>query len=108
MSLINRPPRPRMTGPIALYALGDVFGLSCFAIGASWFVSSKGALFANFPTSIAEAVACAAGGIVVMVWSAGHIMREIQKQGPELKMRYERYVRENYPEKAKSLANRTE
>ena len=103
MSLINRPPRPRMTGPIALYALGDVFGLTCFAMGASWFFAGKGTLFTNFPTSIAEAVVCAVGGIVVMIWSAGHIMSEIQKQGADLQVRYERYVRENYPEKAKNF-----
>lgn len=103
MSLLNRPPRPRMTGRIALYALGDVFGLSCFAMGVSWFAAGKGALFASFPTSMAEAAASAIGGIAVMIWSAGHIMREIQKQGPDLQMRYERYVRENYPEKAKKF-----
>ena len=103
MSLMNRPPRPRMTGLIALYALGDVFGLSCFAMGVSWFAIGKGAFFVSFPTSIAEAAVCAIGGIVVVIWSAGHIMREIQKQGPDLQRRYERYVRENYPEKAKNF-----
>lgn len=100
MSIINRPPRPRMTGPIALYALIDVFGLFCFAIGASWFVSGKGTLIAGFPTSPADAVACAVGGIVVLIWSAGKIMLEIHKQAPEMQERYDRYVRENYPEKA--------
>lgn len=107
MSLLNRPPRPRMTGPIALYALGDVFGLSCFAIGASWFVSGKGTIFQNFPTSVAEALVCAVGGIVVMIWSAGHILGEIHKQAPELQARYDQYVRENYPERAKSLSEKS-
>jgi len=94
-----------MTGRIALYALGDVFGLCCFAMGISWFFVGKGALFASFPNSLAEAVVCAVGGIVVVVWSAGHIMQEIQKQGPDLQERYARYVRENYPEKAKKFDN---
>ena len=56
-----RPPRPELTGRIMLYALVDVFGLSCVAIGASWFASGKGAIVADFPTTTAEAVACLAG-----------------------------------------------
>ena len=65
----NRPPRPNLTGPIFLYALADVFGLACVGIGASWFVAGKGAIIANFPTSVAEAVACTAGGAAVMLWA---------------------------------------
>ena len=61
----HRPPRPRLTGMIALYALGDVFGLSCVAIGASYFIADKGAIFSGFPASTAEAVACTAGGVVL-------------------------------------------
>ena len=38
-----RPPRPRLTGPIFAYGLADVFGLSCVALGASWFAAGKGA-----------------------------------------------------------------
>lgn len=85
----NRPPRPSLTGPIFLYALADVFGLSCVAIGASWFAAGRGAILAGFPNSAVEAVACTAGGLVVMLWSIGRILREIARQAPALQARNE-------------------
>ena len=96
----HRPPRPRLTGMIALYALGDVFGLSCVAIGASYFIADKGAIFSGFPASTAEAVACTAGGVVVMFWSVARILREIAKQAPELQARYDAYIAAQHPDKA--------
>ena len=90
--LSQRPPRPRLTLRISAFALADVFGLSCVGIGASWFAQGKGAIFANFPTSTAEAVACAAGGMVVMFWAAARILGEIAKQGPELQAKYDSYL----------------
>lgn len=62
----------------------DVFGLSCVGIGGSWFAAGKGAILSNFPNSAGEAVACTAGGITVMIWAVGRILREIAKQAPEL------------------------
>ncbi|MGE5769062.1 MAG: hypothetical protein ACM32G_02065 [Betaproteobacteria bacterium] len=100
MFTTNPPPRPKLTGPIMLYALADVFGLSCVAIGGSWFAAGKGALLANFPTSTAEAVACTAGGLVVMFWSVARILREIAKQAPEMQARYDAYIRTHHPDKA--------
>lgn len=97
MLTLNRPPRPRLTARILAYALADVFGLACLSIGASWFVAGKGAIVAGFPSSLAEAVACTAGGVVVMLWAVARILREIGKQGPELQARYRRYVADNYP-----------
>lgn len=99
MLTLNRPPRPRLTVRILAYALADVFGLFCVSIGASWFVAGKGAIIAGFPSNLAEAVACTAGGVVVMLWAMARILREIARQGPELQARYQRYVAENYPEK---------
>lgn len=95
----HRPPRPRLTGTIALYALGDVFGLSCVAIGASYFIADKGAIFSGFPASTAEAVACTAGGIVVMFWSVARILREIAKQAPEMQAKFENYLQHQHPDK---------
>lgn len=43
----TRPPRPRLTGRIFAYGMADVFGLSCVAIGASWFAAGKGAILAK-------------------------------------------------------------
>lgn len=99
MLTLKRPPRPRLTARIFLFAIVDVVGLACFAIGASWFAAGKGAILSSFPTSMAEAVACAAGGIVVMFWAAARILREIAKQGPELQARYAQYIAENHPDK---------
>jgi len=96
-----RPPRPRLTGPIFLYAMADVFGLSCVGVGASWFPAQKGAIFTNFPTSTAEAVACTAGGVVVMIWAVTRILREIHKQGPEMQARYDQYIAIHHPDKVR-------
>ncbi|MBK7415014.1 MAG: hypothetical protein IPJ38_07720 [Dechloromonas sp.] len=96
---MNRPPRPELTGRIALYGLVDVFGLSCVGIGASWFAAGKGAILANFPTSTAEAVACTLGGAAVMIWSVARILREIAKQSPQMQAKYEAYIRANHPDK---------
>lgn len=97
-----RPPRPRLTAAIFAYAIADVFGLACVAIGASWFAAGKGAVLANFPTSVAEAVACTAGGVAVMFWAAARILREIASQGPEMQAGYDAYISANHPDKARS------
>lgn len=94
-----RPPRPSLTGPIFLFAMVDVFGLSCVGIGASWFAAGKGAILSNFPTSTAEAVACTAGGAVVMVWAVGRILREIAKQAPQMQAKYDAYIAAHHPDK---------
>ena len=99
MISMNRPPRPELTGRIALYGLADVFGLSCVGIGASWFAAGKGAILANFPTSTAEAVVCSLGGAAVMIWSVSRILREIAKQAPQMQKKYERYIAINHPDK---------
>ena len=101
----TRPPRPRLTGPIFAYALADVFGLSCVGIGASWFAAGKGAILTNFPTSTAEAVACTAGGVAVMIWAVTRILREIAKQGPEMQAKYQRYLAAHHPGKARPPAD---
>ena len=95
----TRPPRPRLTGRIFAYGMLDVFGLACVAIGASWFAAGKGAILTNFPTSTAEAVACTAGGVVVMIWSVSRILREIAKQAPEMQAKYDAYLAVHHPDK---------
>ncbi len=96
-----RPPRPQLTGRIFAYALADVFGLTCVALGASWFATGKGAIFPGFPTSTAEAVACTAGGIVVMIWAVSRILREIARQSPEMKVKYDAYIAAHHPDKVR-------
>jgi hypothetical protein len=99
----NRPPRPTLTGQIFLYALADMFGLACVAIGASWFAAGKGAIMSNFPTSTVEAVACTAGGIAVMLWAVARILRELAKQSPEMQARFEAYVGTQHPDKVRKF-----
>lgn len=101
LNATTRPPRPRLTARIAAYALVDVFGLSCVGIGASWFAAGKGAILANFPNSLVEAVACTAGGAAVMIWAVARILREIAKQAPELQARYEAYIAAQHPDKVR-------
>ncbi|MFZ2268382.1 MAG: hypothetical protein WAV95_12485 [Azonexus sp.] len=100
MNNSTRPPRPNLTGPIFGFALLDVFGLSCVGIGASWFAAGKGAILSNFPNSAGEAVVCTVGGIVVMIWAVGRILREIAKQAPEMQARYDQYIAARHPDKA--------
>lgn len=99
----NRPPRPSLTGPIFLYALVDMFGLACVAIGASWFAAGKGAILANFPTSTVEAVVCTAGGVAVMLWAVARILRELAKQAPVMQAKYEAYVGAQHPDKVRKV-----
>ena len=73
----HRPLRPRLSGPIFRYAMADLFGLACVGIGASWFAVGKGAILADFPGSAGEAAACTTGGVVVMLWAAARILREL-------------------------------
>lgn len=98
---MTRPPRPKLTGRIFAYALVDVFGLFCVGIGASWFAAGKGAILTNFPSSAAEAVACTVGGIVVMLWAVSRILREIARQSPEMKVKYDAYIAAHHPDKVR-------
>jgi len=99
----NRPPRPTLTGPIFLYALVDMFGLACVGIGASWFAAGKGAILANFPASLVEAVACTAGGVAVMLWAVARILRELAKQSPEMRAKFDAYVGTQNPDKIRKF-----
>ena len=103
-----RPPRPRLTGPIFAYGLADVFGLSCVALGASWFAAGKGAILANFPGLTAEAVACVAGGVVVMIWAVSRILREIARQAPEMQAKYDAYIATHHPDKVRRVTDDAE
>lgn len=103
-----RPPRRRLTGRIFAYALADVFGLSCVALGASWFAAGKGAIIPGFPASTVEAVACTAGGVAVMIWAVSRILREISHQAPEMQAKYDAYIAAHHPDKIKRKTDETE
>ena len=98
LSSRNRPPRPQLTARIFMFALIDMAGLACVAMGGSWFVAGRGALLPDFPTSTLEAVVTLAGGLAVMFWAVAHILRELAKQAPEMHARYDAYIRTHHPE----------
>jgi len=89
-----RPPRPRLTGRIFVFALADVFGLTCIALGGLWLATGQNVLITSFPKNVAEAVAAIAGGLAVMIWAVAHVLKEIAKQGPELQARYDAMLKE--------------
>lgn len=96
--LTNRnAPRPKLTGKIFLYGLVDIFGLTCVAIGGTWFLEHKPVLLHDFPTSTAEALSCAAGGFAVMIWAVGHIFQEMGKQAPAIEAAFDRQLAERHP-----------
>lgn len=69
---------PNRQARIAAYALAGLYGLACLVIGASWFFVGKGTLVAGFPSTLAEAVACAGGGTAVIAWAVARLRRELQ------------------------------
>ena len=97
MQNFAKAPRPRLTARIFAYALVDIFGLTCVALGATWFATGKGAILPNFPASMAEAVAAIVGGAAVMIWAVARVLRELAKQAPELQSKYEAYMAEHHP-----------
>ncbi|WP_374327023.1 hypothetical protein [Azonexus sp.] len=78
---MNPAPRPR---PIRLvgYLLVDLFGFLCLALAVAWFAGGKGVILDSFPGSTAEAVASAGGGLVLIVWAIGRVLRELGRQAP--------------------------
>lgn len=69
--------RPQLTLKILLYGILDVVGMVFFATGALWLARGQFLFIAGFPGSTVEAIAATAGGLVVMLWSAAQILREL-------------------------------
>lgn len=70
--------RSRLLG----YLLADLFGFLCLALGVAWFAGGTGVILDSFPRSTAEALASAGGGLLVMVWAIGRILRELGRLAP--------------------------
>ena len=69
--------RPRLTLKILLFALFDVTGMVLLSSGALWLARGQALFLAGFPSSTAEAIALTVAGLVLMVWAAGRILREL-------------------------------
>lgn len=68
--------RPQLTLKILLYALCDVAGMILLSSGALWLTRGQALFVAGFPSSSAEAIALTVGGLALMLWAAGRILRE--------------------------------
>ena len=69
--------RPRLTLKILLYAVFDVAGMVLFATGVLWLAQGQSLFVSGFPTSRAEAIMATIAGLVLMLWAASRILREL-------------------------------
>ena len=69
--------RPQLTFKILFYAVFDVVGMVSFATGAMWLVRQQALFVKGFPTTTLEAVAATLGGLLLMIWAAAQIIREM-------------------------------
>ncbi|MBK7354644.1 hypothetical protein [Propionivibrio sp.] len=69
--------RPQLTLSIMLFAVLDVVGMVCFATGVMWLVRRQSLFIPNFPTHWAEAIGILVAGLLLMLWAAGRILREM-------------------------------
>ena len=72
--------RPRLTPAILAFAVVDVAGMVLFATGAMWFAHGTPLFIPNYPNDPFEAGVALAGGLLLMVWAAARILRELLKQ----------------------------
>lgn len=82
MSALKKPkrPRPHLTLALVLFGLIDAAGMVVLAIGGFYFSAGPGAVFKEFPSSKAEAIATIILGAGIMLWAAARILREVIKQ----------------------------
>ena len=72
--------RAQLTLRILFYAAFDVVGMIVFATGALWLAQGQMLFFKDFPSSLAEAVVAVSSGLLLMIWAASRILREITKR----------------------------
>ena len=75
--------RPRLTLKMLRYVICDVAGMILLSSGALWLTRGQALFVAGFPSSSAEAIALTVIGLVLMVWAAGRILRELQGQSAD-------------------------
>ncbi len=76
---MQTPPsiRPRLTLAILAFAVVDIVGMVLFATGAMWFAHGQPLFIPDFPAGPIEAGAAIAGGLLLMIWAAARILREL-------------------------------
>ena len=74
---MQRPPRPQLSLKMLFFVALDVAGIVLFASGLTWLVREQPLFFRSFPTSTASAVGATIGGLLLMLWAAGQILRQV-------------------------------
>ncbi|MBL8416222.1 MAG: hypothetical protein JNM42_17475 [Propionivibrio sp.] len=77
---MTRAQRPQLTLKIMFYAIFDVVGMVSFASGALWFAQGQSLFIPDFPSSMAGALAAIIAGLLLMLWAAAQILRELIKR----------------------------
>ena len=72
-----RPPRPRLKPAILLFLALDLVGMALFATGALWFAQGRTLFIPGYPTGALDAGIAIVGGLLLMIWSAARILREL-------------------------------
>jgi hypothetical protein len=62
------------------YAIFDVVGMVLFASGALWFARGQSLFIPDFPGTMVGALAAIIGGLLLMLWAAAQILRELMKR----------------------------
>jgi hypothetical protein len=62
------------------YAIFDVVGMVFFASGALWFARGQSLFIPDFPSTFLGALAGIIGGLLLMLWAAAQILRELIKR----------------------------
>jgi len=75
--------RPQLTLRILFYAAFDVAGMVSFATGAMWLARKQALFVEGFPTNTIEAVIATVAGLLLMLWAAAQIMRELMTRPTE-------------------------
>ena len=60
-----------------LYAVFDVAGMLMFATGAMWLARRQALFIPDFPVNMTQAVIVSVGGLLMMLWAASRILREM-------------------------------
>ena len=80
MSTLFPRQRPRLTLAILLFAVVDIAGMLLLATGVMWFAHGTPLFLPDFPTNAISAAASAIIGLLLMLWAAARILREVTKQ----------------------------
>lgn len=75
-------PRLHLTPKALAYVVCDVFGMALFASGALWLARGLPLFFSGFPATRAEAFIALAGGLTLMVYAMGKVLREMLETPP--------------------------